>query len=142
MIETRDLPAVNATLNGTAAVLLVAGWVAIKRRMVDLHRRLMIAAVATSAVFLCSYLTYHALHGSRKFPGTGPVRIAYLTILLSHTVLAAAVVPLVLVTLYRAWRGQDERHRAIARWTLPIWLYVSVTGVTVYWLLYRVYGPA
>lgn len=142
MIETRDLPAVNATLNGAAAVLLTAGWVAIRRKRVAVHRFLMIAAVVTSALFLASYLTYHAVHGSRRFPGQGPIRAVYLTILASHTVLAAAVVPLVLVTLYRAWRGQDERHRAVARWTLPIWLYVSITGVTVYWLLYRVYGPA
>lgn len=141
MIESTDLPAVNATLNGTAGMLLVSGWIAIKRKRVELHRRLMLSAVATSALFLVSYLTYHYLHGSKRFSGQGLAKVAYLAILLSHTVLAAAVVPLVLVTLWRAYQGDDARHIAIARWTFPIWLYVSVTGVTVYWLLYRVYGP-
>lgn len=141
MLEGLDLPAVNATLNGTAGVLIMSGWVAIKRRRVELHKRLMLAAFAVSTVFLAGYLTHHYLHGSTKFGGTGVAKAVYLAILLSHTVLAAAVVPLVLVTLWRAYRGDDARHVAIARWTMPIWLYVSVTGVTVYWMLYRVWRP-
>ena len=141
MIASTDLPALNATLNGTASVLLVSGWMAIKRKRVTVHKRLMLGAVAVSTVFLVSYLTYHALHGSKHFSGQGWIRAVYFSILISHTVLAASVVPLVLVTLYRALRGDEKRHVSIARWTMPIWLYVSVTGVLVYWLLYRVYGP-
>jgi uncharacterized membrane protein YozB (DUF420 family) len=136
-VTTESLPAVNATLNAIAALLLVSGWVSIRRRRVELHKRLMLASVAVSALFLVSYLTYHHVHGSRKFQGQGWIRPVYFTILITHTVLAAAVVPLVGVTLQRALSGQDARHVAVARWTLPIWLYVSVTGVTVYWMLYR-----
>lgn len=141
MIETLDLPAVNATLNSTASVLITAGWVAIKKKRVELHKKLMLAAVAVSALFLASYLTHHYLHGSKKFAGTGVARTVYLAILGSHTILAMAVVPLVMVTVWRGLTGQDARHAAIARWTMPIWLYVSVTGVTVYWMLYRIWGP-
>ena len=134
------LPAVNATLNATSFLLLLAGYAAIRSRRVTLHRALMLSAVGTSTLFLASYLTYHALHGSRHFPGHGPVKAFYMAILLSHTVLAALVVPLVAVTLFNAARGDLARHRAVARWTLPIWLYVSITGVVVYAMLYVLYA--
>jgi putative membrane protein len=133
-----NLPALNATLNATSAVLLAIGWMLIRRGLWRQHRAVMIAAVCTSVLFLISYLTYHAHIGSKHFPGVGAVRTVYLTILLTHTVLAAAIVPLVLVTLSRGLSARYDRHRAIARWTLPIWMYVSVTGVVVYWMLYRV----
>jgi putative membrane protein len=138
-VTVSDLPALNATLNGTSAVLLTIGWVLIRRGRIAQHRAVMIAAVCTSVLFLISYLTYHAQIGSKHFPGTGAIRIVYFAILLTHTVLAAAIVPLVLVTLRRGLTRQDARHRAIARWTMPIWLYVSVTGVIVYVMLYRLY---
>ncbi len=137
MFEVTQLPAVNATLNGMAATLLAAGYVCIRRGRVDLHRRCMLAAFATSALFLVSYLAYHAQAGSRPFTGEGPVRVVYFTVLISHIVLAAAILPLAIVTLRRGLRRDDARHAALARWTLPIWLYVSVTGVVVYWMLYR-----
>jgi uncharacterized membrane protein YozB (DUF420 family) len=139
-LDTRVLPSVNAALNLTSGLLLVCGYAAIRRRHVALHRALMAAAVVTSALFLCSYLVYHFLHGHRTFAGTGWIRPVYSATLVSHTVLAAAVVPMAAVTLLRAWRGDFARHRAIARVLLPVWLYVSVTGVTVYWLLYHVYA--
>jgi uncharacterized membrane protein YozB (DUF420 family) len=132
-----DLPALNATLNGLAALLLLCGFVFVRRRQIPRHRACMLAAFACSVVFLASYLFYHAKVGSVRFQGTGPIRTLYFTILISHTILAATVPPLALVTLTRALRGRFERHRAIARVTLPIWLYVSVTGVVVYWMLYR-----
>lgn len=132
-----DLPAVNATLNGLSAVFLITGYVLIRQGRWKLHRRAMLAAVTTSVLFLISYLTYHAHAGSKHFPGTGTARTIYFAILLTHTVLAAAIVPLVLITLSRALSARYDRHRAIARWTLPVWLYVSVTGVIVYWMLYR-----
>jgi protein SCO1/2/putative membrane protein len=131
------LPALNAVLNTTAAALLAWGWTLIRRGHREKHRRVMLAAFATSVLFLTSYLVYHAQAGSVRFQKTGPIRTVYLTILLTHTVLAAAVAPLALVTLTRALKGRFESHRAIARWTLPIWLYVSVTGVVVYLMLYR-----
>lgn len=139
MFEVTELPAVNATLNGIAATLLAAGYACIRRGRIDLHRRCMLAAFATSALFLVSYLVYHAQVGSRPFTGEGPVRVVYFTILVSHIVLAAAILPLAIVTLRRGLRRDDARHAALARWTLPIWLYVSVTGVAVYWMLYRLY---
>ena len=132
-----DLPALNAFLNATSAALLVVGWSLIRRRRILAHRRVMIAAVAVSIAFLASYLVYHFQVGSVRFQGRGAERALYFTILVSHTLLAAAVPPLVLVTLVRALRERFDRHRAIARWTLPVWLYVSVTGVAVYWMLYR-----
>ena len=132
-----DLPAVNATLNATCAVLLVTGWILIKRGRIRQHRAVMIAAVCTSAVFLASYLVYHAQVGSVRFTGTGLIRTVYFTILLTHTILAAAIVPMVLVTLSRGLSGKYDPHRRIARWTMPIWLYVSITGVVVYVMLYR-----
>lgn len=136
-MSVTDLPTVNAILNSICAVLLVTGWVLIRRGRVAQHRAVMIAAFSTSCLFLISYLVYHAHVGSVKFTGQGTIRIVYFTILLTHTVLAAAIVPLVLMTLSRGLKRQDARHRAIARWTMPIWLYVSVTGVVVYLMLYR-----
>ena len=132
-----DLPALNATLNATSAVLLTTGWILIRRGRIAQHRAVMIAAVCTSILFLISYLVYHAQVGSVRFTKQGPIRAVYFTILLTHTVLAAAIVPLVLVTLTRGLRARYERHRRIARWTMPIWLYVSVTGVIVYLMLYQ-----
>jgi len=135
-----DLPRLNAFLNGTSAVLLVVGFAFIRRRNITLHRRCMIAAFVTSSLFLVSYLTYHFQVGSVRFPLQGTIRSVYLTILATHTVLAAAVPPLAIVTLRRGLRMDVVRHRRLARWTLPIWLYVSVTGVVIYWLLYHVAG--
>ena len=132
-----DLPALNATLNATCAVLLLIGWMLIKRGRIQQHRAVMIAAVSTSALFLVSYLIYHAQVGSVRFTRTGFIRTVYFTVLLTHTVLAAVIVPMVLVTLSRGLSGKYDPHRRIARWTLPIWLYVSITGVIVYVMLYR-----
>ena len=134
-----DLPALNATLNGTAAVLLGIGWTLIRRGRIAQHRAVMIAAFCTSVLFLISYLTYHAQIGSKPFQGQDGIRIVYFAILLTHTVLAVAIVPLVLITLSRGLKRNDARHRAIARWTLPLWMYVSITGVIVYLMLYRIY---
>ena len=130
-------PTLNAVLNATSAVLLTTGYAFIRRRRVNMHRACMLGAFGVSTVFLVSYLLYHARIGATSFQGIGWIRPVYFGILLTHTVLAAAVVPLVLVTLARALRGRFERHRAIARWTFPIWLYVSVTGVIVYLILYH-----
>jgi uncharacterized membrane protein YozB (DUF420 family) len=134
-----DLPAVNATLNAIAATLLAVGYVQIRRGRIAQHRRSMLAAFATSALFLVSYVVYHANAGSRPFPGQGTMRVVYFTVLVTHVILAAAILPLALLTLYRALAGQFDRHRPLARWTLPIWLYVSVTGVIVYVMLYQLY---
>jgi putative membrane protein len=131
------LPTLNAILNGTAAVALVTGYTAIRRRVVWLHRLAMLTAVGVSVLFLASYLTYHLQVGSRPYGGTGVLRIVYFAILLSHTVLAAVIVPLVLLTLRRALAAQFARHVRVARWTFPLWLYVSVTGVVVYVMLYH-----
>lgn len=136
-MTVRDLPTLNAILNSLSALLLVVGYLLIRQRRWTAHRNVMVAALACSALFLTSYLFYHYHVGSVRFPGTGTARTVYLSILLTHTVLAAAVPFLAGVTVYRAWKGRFDRHRAIARWTLPIWLYVSVTGVVVYWMLYR-----
>ncbi len=136
-MELHDLPALNATLNGLAAVWLAAGYVMIRRGRINAHRFCMLAAVATSTVFLVSYLIYHAQAGSTRFMSHGWIRPVYFAILISHTVLAAAIVPLVLVTLYRAFRKRFVRHRRIARWTWPLWIYVSVTGVVIYLMLYH-----
>jgi uncharacterized membrane protein YozB (DUF420 family) len=139
------LPHVNAFLNTASAVLLVTGYRLIRRRRIEAHRRAMLAAFFVSVAFLVSYVLYHTLlayylgQGPTRFLGEGFVRPVYFTILLTHTVLAVAVVPFVLVTLRRGLRRQDERHRRIARWTLPVWLYVSVTGVIVYAMLYHLY---
>ena len=132
-----DLPALNATLNATSAVLLVIGYALIRRGHIRRHRAVMISACVTSTLFLTSYVIYHAQIGSKPFPGRGPIRIVYFTILLTHVLLAMTVLPLAVVTLARGLRGRFDRHVAIARWTFPIWLYVSVTGVIVYLMLYR-----
>ncbi len=137
MISVRDLPAVNALLNATAAVLLVCGYMLIRRRRQQAHKRVMIAAFTTSCVFLACYLIYHAQVGSVRFPHTGAIRTVYLSILATHTVLAATVPVLAIITLNRGLSARFDKHRAIARWTLPIWLYVSVTGVVVYLMLYK-----
>lgn len=131
------LPTVNAVLNATAAVLLVWGYRLIRRKRVETHRHVMIAAFAVSCLFLVCYLVYHAQVGSVRFPHTGALRMVYLGILGTHTVLAAAVPVLAIITLRRGLAGRYDRHRRIARWTLPIWLYVSVTGVVVYGMLYH-----
>lgn len=136
MIES--LPTVNATLNGLAAVLLVAGWLFIRRKNVVAHAASMVGAFGVSALFLACYLAYHYNVGSKTFPGTGVWRTIYYSILVPHVILAAGMLPLILLTFHRAIRRDFVRHRAIARWTLPIWLYVSVTGVIVYLMLYQV----
>ncbi len=134
------LPTLNAILNATSAVLLIAGFVCIRTKRIDAHRRFMVGACVVSLIFLCSYLFYHANVGSVHFLGTGWVRPVYFSILISHTILAVVIVPLVIRTLFLASRRRFPAHRALARWTLPLWLYVSVTGVVVYWMLYRVPG--
>ena len=137
MFEVSYLPVVNATLNGTSAVLLFMGFLYIRRGRVSEHKACMVAAFSTSILFLVCYLVYHFLHGSTSFAGQGWTRTVYFTILITHTVLATVVVPLVLVTLRRAFKEEFDRHATLARWTLPIWMYVSVTGVAVYWMLYQ-----
>jgi uncharacterized membrane protein YozB (DUF420 family) len=136
-VTLSDLPALNAFLNASAAILLVIGYSLIRAGRIRQHRAVMIAACVVSTMFLTSYLIYHANIGSKPFQGRGPIRIIYFIILLTHVVLAAAVVPLALITLSRGLRARFDRHVAIARWTFPIWLYVSVTGVIVYLMLYR-----
>ena len=133
------LPHVNAFLNATSAVLLIAGYRFIRSLRVDAHRKCQVSAVITSTLFLISYLTYHYYHGESRFLGQGIVRPFYFTVLISHVILAVVIVPLILITLYRAARGDFIRHKKIARWTLPLWLYVSVTGVIVYLMLYHFY---
>jgi putative membrane protein len=130
-------PVIDATLNGSSALLLVTGWIFIKRGRMAIHRAFMIAAVVCSTLFLTSYLYYHYHVGSVHFQGRGFWRPVYFALLISHTLLAITIVPLVIITLTRALRGRFNRHRAIARWTFPLWLYVSVTGVIVYFMLYR-----
>jgi putative membrane protein len=137
MLTLSDLPLLNAVLNGASAVLLSIGFVLIKQKRIDAHRRFMLMAFATSALFLTSYLIYHANIGSKPYPGTGIMRTIYFAILIPHVILAAAVLPLALVTLSRGLKMDVVRHRKIARITLPIWLFVSVTGVLVYLMLYR-----
>ncbi|MCW5982139.1 MAG: DUF420 domain-containing protein [Bryobacteraceae bacterium] len=137
MMEFRDLPALNACLNATSAALLVAGRRLIRKGRVQTHKRVMIGAFSVSVLFLVSYLIYHYEVGSVRFQKTGAIRTIYLTILASHTILAAAVPVLAVLTLYRGLRGRFDKHRRIARWTYPIWLYVSVTGVVVYLMLYQ-----
>ena len=134
-----DLPALNAALNATSAVLLTIGYVLIKQRRIAAHRRAMISAGVASALFLTSYVIYHAQVGSKPFPGTGIARTIYFSILIPHVILAAAVLPMALITLRRGLIRSDKAHRRIARITLPLWLFVSVTGVIVYLMLYRMY---
>jgi uncharacterized membrane protein YozB (DUF420 family) len=133
------LPHLNACLNATSGILLFTGYYFIRRGRVTAHLRCMTAALVVSVIFLVSYVVYHAEHGSTRFTGQGLIRPLYFTILLTHTVLAAVIVPFVAVTIRRAWRGDFARHRRIARWTFPLWAYVSVTGVVVYLLLYQLY---
>jgi uncharacterized membrane protein YozB (DUF420 family) len=136
-VSLSDLPTLNATLNAASAALLTTGWLLIRRGRREAHRRAMLAAVACSALFLTSYLIYHAQVGSVRFRGEGALRLAYFGLLISHSILAAAIVPLVLVTATRGLRGRFAAHKAIARVTLPLWVWVSVSGVAVYWMLYR-----
>jgi uncharacterized membrane protein YozB (DUF420 family) len=137
-MSLHDLPRLNAVLNATSGVLLVAGFVCIRRRAIAAHRRCMLAAFVSSCTFLVSYLVYHAQVGSVRFPLAGTIRNVYLGILSTHTVLAACVPVLAILTLRLGLKMDVARHRRIARWTLPIWLYVSVTGVVIYWMLYHV----
>ncbi len=136
-MDLRQLPTLNACLNTISAILLIRGYLLIRRRQIEAHKRTMLAAFAVSTLFLVSYLVYHYNVGSVKFQGQGTIRVVYFTILLTHTFLAAVVAPMILVTLWRAWKNQFDRHRKLARYTLPIWLYVSVTGVVVYLMLYH-----
>ena len=140
-MQISDLSGVNAALNAASGVLLVLAVRAVRARAIERHRRLMLAAAATSTVFLVSYLVYHFHVGSVRFTGQGPVRALYFTILLTHTILAVAIVPMVLRTLYLGLKRRDEPHRRLARWTFPLWLYVSVTGVVIYVMLYQLYPP-
>ncbi len=139
MISVSDLPTVNATLNGISAILVVAGFIAIKSGRRDLHRRLMLSALGVAVLFLTSYLYYHSQVGTTRFTEQGWIRPVYFSILLTHTVLAAVIVPLIITTVVLALRGKFSGHRKIARVTLPLWLYVSVTGVLVYLILYHLY---
>ncbi|MEW5975278.1 MAG: DUF420 domain-containing protein [Acidobacteriota bacterium] len=134
-----NFPTLNAVLNSLSSVFLLLGYRFIRHRNIPAHKRCMMGAAITSVLFLASYLTYHFRVGSVSFTGQGWIRPVYFTILISHTVLAAVIVPLVLMTLSRAWKQQFDRHRRIARWTLPLWLYVSVTGVIVYLMLYQLF---
>lgn len=133
------LPAVNATLNATSGVLLSIGYLLIKRRRISAHRNTMLAAFASSILFLVSYVAYHYHAGSRPFPGQGPIRGVYFAILISHVILALVILPMAVTTLSRGLRGQYARHVRLAKWTFPMWMYVSVTGVIVYLMLYQMY---
>jgi uncharacterized membrane protein YozB (DUF420 family) len=136
-VEVGDLPALNAALNATSALLLVVGWWHVRHGRIGTHRRFMLSACLTSTLFLLSYVVYHAQAGSRPFTGTGTARLVYFSILVPHVLLAAAVVPLAAITLVRGLRRRDVAHRRIARVTFPIWMFVSVTGVLVYLMLYH-----
>jgi uncharacterized membrane protein YozB (DUF420 family) len=134
--------ALNATLNGTSAVLLAAGYTAIRTGKRDIHKIFMVSAVIASCTFLMSYVIYHLrVHRVILFQGQGWIRPVYFTILISHTLLAIVIVPLIIITLRRAWLERFDKHRLIARWTLPLWFYVSVTGVIVYFMVYQIYAP-
>lgn len=137
-----QLPAVNATLNGISSILLAIGFVAIKKGNKPLHIKCMISAFTVSSVFLICYLVYHYYAGSTKFTATGWIRPVYFGILISHVILAAAIVPMILLTMFRAAKGDFEKHKKIARWTWPLWMYVSVTGVLIYFMLYQWFPPA
>jgi putative membrane protein len=137
-----DLPTLNAFLNSISAILLAIGFVLIRQKKIPAHRACMIAAFVTSTLFLISYLIYHYYHGATGFPGQGIARLIYFTVLTTHTILAVVIVPLVFITFSRAFKKKFDRHRKIARWTLPLWLYVSVTGVVVYLMLYHLYPAA
>ena len=134
--------AFNATLNGTSAILLAAGYSAIRSGKIALHKKLMVSAFFVSCAFLVSYIVYHIrIHQVIHFQGQGWVRPVYFTLLTSHTILAIVIVPMIIVTLRRAWLQRFDKHRVIARWTLPLWFYVSVTGVIVYFMVYQIYAP-
>lgn len=137
MITISDLPTVNATLNTISTILLTIGFLMIRRRNIVAHRNCMIAAFVVSGLFLTSYLIYHYHAGSTPFEGSGWIRSVYFAVLIPHIILAASILPLALITLYFALRKRFTKHQRIARWTLPIWLYVSVTGIIVYWMLYH-----
>lgn len=137
MISVSDLPTLNACLNGTSALLLTSGFAMIRRKKIRGHKICMITAAVASALFLTSYVTYHSLHGFTRFPGVGLIRTIYFVVLIPHTILAISLVALVPITLFQALRERFDKHRRIARWTLPIWLYVSVTGVVIYLMLYH-----
>jgi len=139
MIDYSTLPAVNATLNATSGIFLLTGHILIKRRQINAHRNAMLAAFASSTLFLTSYLVYHYHAGSRPFPGVGAIRLVYFAILISHVLLAIAILPLAISTLTKGLRGQYVRHKRVAKWTFPLWMYVSVTGVVVYVMLYQLY---
>ena len=139
LIEIHQLPALNAFLNAVAGVFLATGYVMIRQRRIAAHRACMLSAFAASVLFLTSYVIYHANAGSRPFPGQGPMRLAYFALLFSHVLLAATILPLAIVTLRRGLRAQYDRHVQIARWTFPMWVYVSVTGVVIYLMLYQLY---
>ncbi len=139
MIPLAYFPALDAALNATSATLLTLGYVFIRRRKIAAHKTCMLSAFGTSTLFLICYLWYHAHHGVTHFAAHGGARVFYFALLGTHTVLAGVIVPLILVTLYRALNKAFARHRSIARWTLPLWIYVSVTGVIVYWMLYHLY---
>jgi putative membrane protein len=135
-------PALNAILNGTSAILLACGYAAIRAGKRDVHKKFMISAFVASCAFLVSYVVYHIrIHQVIHFAGQGWIRPVYFALLLSHTILAVVIVPLILITLRRAWLGRFDKHRLIARWTLPLWFYVSVTGVIVYFMVYQIYAP-
>jgi uncharacterized membrane protein YozB (DUF420 family) len=136
-MSVTDLPALNATLNAISTILLITGWVLIKRGQRKRHEQVMLAAVTTSTLFLISYVIYHAQVGSVPFKGTGWIRTVYFAVLIPHVILAAAIVPPVLITVSRGLSRKYDKHRRIARWTLPLWLYVSITGVIVYLMLYQ-----
>lgn len=138
-MEITDLPALNASLNALASVFLVIGYALIRNGRRDAHKRCMLMALTTSALFLISYVIYHANAGSVRFGGTGAIRVVYFAVLIPHVILAATILPLALITTGRGLRGDYARHVRIARWTLPLWLYVSVTGVIVYAMLYHLY---
>jgi uncharacterized membrane protein YozB (DUF420 family) len=137
MIDYAVLPTVNATLNAISGIFLLVGYVLIRRRQIRAHRNAMLGAFASSTLFLVSYLIYHAQAGSRPFTGVGPVRYVYFAILISHVILAALILPMAVSTLSRGLRGRYVEHKRIAKWTFPTWMYVSVTGVIVYLMLYQ-----
>jgi len=141
MLAAMSHAALNATLNGASAILLASGYAAIRNGKRDLHKKLMVSAFFVSCAFLVSYLVYHYHVGHVAFQGQGWIRPVYFALLLSHTVLAIVIVPLIIITLRRAWLERFDKHRLIAVWTLPLWFYVSVTGVLVYLLLYQIYAP-
>jgi len=136
-MQIADLPAVNATLNALSSIWLTCGYIFIRQKKIAAHRFCMIAALITSTLFLISYLTYHYHTGSKYFEGQGGIRTVYFTILTTHTILAVVIVPMALVTLFRALKERFDKHKRLARWTLPIWFYVSVTGVIIYFMLYQ-----